>query len=102
MFYIIVLRRCHEKIFLHAEYEEDREALISILKSKFQNDVFKNVSVTYIEEKDFTRIDISDNVSIEMMKSFISEVPDGHRMLQTLATNIEQDEYDWRDFYFSS
>ena len=86
--------------FLHAECEEDREALTSILTRNFKNDVFKQFSVIYIEENDFTRIDISDNVSIEIMKSFISEVPDGHRMLQTLATNIEQDKYDWRDFYF--
>ncbi len=58
--------------------------------------------MTYIAEKDFTRIDISDNVTFEMMKSFISEVPDGHRMIQTLATDIDEVDYEWREIYFSS
>lgn len=37
-----------------------------------------------------------------MMKDFISEVPDGHRMIQTLATDIDEADYDWREIYFSS
>ncbi len=56
----------------------------------------------YIAEKDFTRVGISDNVTFEMMKAFISEVPDGHRMIQILATDIDEADYDWREIYFSS
>jgi len=86
--------------FLHSEVESDREHLQSILSQHFINGVFKHFCITYIEEKDFIRIDISDNISFEMMRTFISKVPDGHRMLQTLATNIDESEYNWRDYYF--
>lgn len=88
--------------FLHAEVEDDREMLASVLSRHFENDLFKSFSMFYIAEKDFTRINISDNVTFEMMKDFISEVPDGHRMIQTLATDIDEADYDWRKIYFSS
>ena len=88
--------------FLHAEVEDDREMLGSVLSRHFENGLFKHFALTYIAEKDFTRIEISDNITFEMMKSFISEVPDGHRMIQTLATDIDQADYNWRDFYFAS
>lgn len=88
--------------FLHAEIESDREALASVLTQHFKLGLFRHFSVIYNEEKDFTRIDISDNVTIQMMKAFISEVEDGHRMLQTLATDIDEADYNWRDFYFAS
>lgn len=91
-----------KSFFLHAEVEDDREMLLSVLSRYFKNGLFKHFSMTYIAEKDFTRIDISDNVTFEMMKSFILEEPDGHRMIQTLATDIEQDDYNWRDIYFAS
>lgn len=91
-----------KSFFLHAEVEDDREMLASVLSRHFENDLFKHFSMIYIVEKDFTRIDISDNVSFEMMKDFISEVPDGHRMIQTLATDIDEADYDWRKLYFSS
>lgn len=88
--------------FLHAEIESDREALASVLAQHFKLGHFQHFSVIYNEEKDFTRINISANVTLEMMKAFISEVEDGHRMLQTLATDINEDDYNWRDFYFAS
>ncbi|ECN1504097.1 hypothetical protein [Salmonella enterica] len=91
-----------KSFFLHAEVEDDREMLASVLSRYFENDLFKHFAMTYIIEKDFTRIDISDNVTFEMMKDFISEVPDGHRMIQTLATDIDEADYDWREIYFSS
>ncbi|HEC9537425.1 TPA: hypothetical protein R4F10_004245 [Salmonella enterica subsp. enterica serovar Poona] len=91
-----------KSFFLHAEVEDDREMLASVLFRHFENDLFKHFAMTYIIEKDFTRIDISDNVTFEMMKDFISEVPDGHRMIQTLATDIDEADYDWRQIYFSS
>lgn len=91
-----------KSFFLHAEVEDDREMLASVLSRHFENDLFKHFAMTYIIEKDFTRIDISDNVTFEMMKDFISEVPDGHRMIQTLATDIDETDYDWREIYFSS
>lgn len=65
----------------------------SVLSRHFENDLFKYFAMTYIAKEDFTRIDISDNITFEMMKSFISEVPDGHRM---------QADYNWRDIYFAS
>ncbi|EGO6968538.1 hypothetical protein MM742_004150 [Salmonella enterica] len=88
--------------FLHAEVEDDREMLASVLSRHFENNLIKNFAMTYIIEKDFTRVDIYDNVTFEMMKDFISEVPDGHRMIQTLATDIDEADYDWREIYFSS
>ncbi|SUI39624.1 Uncharacterised protein [Salmonella enterica subsp. enterica] len=88
--------------FLHAEIQEDREILSSVLERHFDSGLFKQFSITYNQDRDFSRIDISDNVSIEMMKNFISEVPEGHRMLQTLATNIEESEYNWQDLYLAS
>lgn len=91
-----------KSFFLHAEVEDDREFLCSVLQRNFDNGLFQHFLVTYLEEKDCTRIDISDNVTIEMMKGFISEVPEGHRMLQTLATDIDEADYNWRDFYFAS
>ncbi|ENE4240317.1 hypothetical protein ABNH60_003530 [Salmonella enterica] len=91
-----------KSFFLHAEVEDDRVMLASVLSRHFDNDLFKHFAMTYIAEKDFTRIDISDNVTFEMMKDFISEVPDGHRMIQTLATDIDEADYDWREIYFSS
>lgn len=91
-----------KSFFLHAEVEDDREMLASVLSRHFDNDLFKHFAMTYISEKDFTRIDISDNVTFEMMKEFISEVPDGHRMIQTLATDIDEADYDWREIYFSA
>ena len=86
--------------FLHAEVETDREILTSILERNFKDGLFQRFTITYVEDKDFTRIDISDNVTIEMMRDFIAEVPDGHRMLQTLATGIEQADYDWQEIYY--
>ncbi|EHJ0757048.1 hypothetical protein J5L86_004171 [Salmonella enterica] len=91
-----------KSFFLHAEVEADREFLYSVLKKHFDNGLFHQFLITYLEKKDCSRIDISDNVTIEMMKGFISEVPDGNRMLQTLATNIDEADYNWRDFYFAS
>ncbi|MBD3699162.1 hypothetical protein IE982_23235 [Enterobacter hormaechei] len=88
--------------FLHAEVENDRELLLSVLIEKFQNGLFKHFEIKYITDEDYTRIDISDNVTIEMMQCFISELPDGHRMLQTLATDIDQSDYNWRNKYFAS
>ncbi|EFF0326473.1 hypothetical protein RSM67_001682 [Enterobacter roggenkampii] len=88
--------------FLHAEIEDDREFLLSVLTEKFHNGYFKHFEITYIADDDYTRIDISDNVTIEMMQCFISEVPDGHRMLQTLASDIEESDYNWRNKYFAS
>ncbi|HDT4958154.1 TPA: hypothetical protein QHR58_003727 [Enterobacter kobei] len=91
-----------KSFFLHAEVEDDREMLASVLSRYLENGQFNHFSITYIPEKDFTKIIISDNVTFEMMKRFISEVPDGHRMIQTLATNIDEADYNWRDIYFSS
>ncbi len=88
--------------FLHAEIESDREALASVLAQNVKCGLFQHFSVIYNEDKDFTQVNISDNVTLEMMKAFISEVEDGHRMLQTLATDIDEADYNWRDFYFAS
>lgn len=91
-----------KSFFLHAEVEDDREMLASVLSRHFENGQFNHFSITYIEEKDFIKIDISDNVTFEMIKSFILEVPYGHRMMQTLATDISEADYNWREIYFSS
>ncbi|MDE7590831.1 hypothetical protein NVR66_14440 [Enterobacter bugandensis] len=91
-----------QSFFLHAEVEDDREMLASVLSRHFENGQFNHFTITYIPEKDFTKIVISDNVTFEMMKRYISEVPDGHRMIQTLATDIDEADYNWREIYFSS
>lgn len=91
-----------KSFFLHAEVENDREMLAAVLSRHFDNGQFNHFSITYIAEKDFTKIDISENFAFEIMKKFISEVPDGHRMIQTLATDIDEVDYNWREIYFSS
>ncbi|EJE8631242.1 hypothetical protein M5248_003622, partial [Escherichia coli] len=45
--------------FLHAEIEDDRELLLSVLTEKFHNGYFKHFEITYIADDDYTRIDIS-------------------------------------------
>lgn len=36
-----------------------------------------------------------------MMKGFIAEMPDRHQVIQTLATNIDEAAYYWREVYLS-
>ncbi|UAN65845.1 hypothetical protein [Serratia sp. JSRIV006] len=86
-------------------YTEDlrgRETLTSILKKHFNNGIFEQLSIAYENERNFIRIDLSDNVTIEMMKFFISEVPEGHQMHQILATNFKESELNWREVYPAS
>lgn len=45
-------------LFLHAEVEEDRGMLALVMSRYFKNSLFRHFSMTYIAEKDFTRIDI--------------------------------------------
>lgn len=87
---------------LHAESEADRDALSKVLLNHFENGLFERFKINYIEERDFTRIEISDSVTMGMLKGFISEVPDGHRMAQTLVTGVDESEYDWQQALFNA
>lgn len=87
---------------LCAEVQEDKEILTSVLKNHFDSGLFKQCSIAYEKMGYLIRIDISDNVTIEMMNGFISEVPEGHRILQVLATNFKESEYNWREVYLAS
>lgn len=87
---------------LYTEVPGDREILTSILKKHFGSGLFKQLSIAYEKERDIIRIDISDNVTIEMMNFFISEVTEGHQINQILATNIKESEYNWREVYLGS
>lgn len=99
--------------FLHAECRDDIDALHDILLQKAAKGCFSTYSIKYHEDKDFTQIDITgalveikgrdgsfirefgDTFSYDDMIAAIAEVPDGHRMAQTLATDIDIEDYDW-------
>lgn len=40
-----------KSFFLHAEVEDDREMLASVLSRHFENDLFKHFAMTYIIRK---------------------------------------------------
>ena len=99
--------------FLHAECHDDIEALQTILMEKAAKGCFSTYAIKFHEDKDFTQIDITgsiveirgrdgsiiceygDTFSYGDMLATIAEVPDGHRMAQTLATDIDINDYDW-------
>lgn len=99
--------------FLHAECRDDIEALQNILLEKAANGCLSTYAIKYHEDKDVTQIDITgalveikggngsiirefgDTFSYDDMLATIAEVPDGHRMAQTLATDIDIKDYDW-------
>lgn len=58
--------------------------------------------MNYIAEKVFTRINIFGNVTLEIIESFISDVPYDNRMTQNLAFEIDKADYNCRGIYFSS
>lgn len=86
-----------KSFFLNAGVGEDIVILETVLLRSCEKGLFKDYFITYIPEGGSTRIDISENVSLEMMKTLISEFPDGHRMMETLTENIDQSDYNWKD-----